>query len=145
MRSRLAARVGRRGGFLLAWGVLFLFVALSLILRPPEVDPALFHTGLPLAVRVTKWTLCGVLAVGFAFRRGTGRDWPGFVALVAPLILDASSYAWGTVVYLLSGGTEGFAHGWLGAVQGVVFVVVILIVAGWPDPPQLVGGEERAR
>ena len=90
---RLKKRLGRRGGFLLIFGVGKTSYGLSLLLDPPASSP-----GLQLLTNVCSlrhwswlWIIAGLVTGASAFLR-VGRDLYGFVAALVPPTVWAIAY-----------------------------------------------------
>ncbi len=126
---------GRRGVFLLMFGVIYLVMGTSVLLVDasrftaiPLVGPFLDH---PLWGLM--WLAAGITAiVNGAMRAWTRSDEIGFGALLIPPGAWSIFYATSTVVHLATRGDEGRTAVSGFAVWALVWFVVVL-VSGWPD------------
>jgi hypothetical protein len=132
MRVAIRLHLRRRGALLLLLALLYLYVGAGLWMQPGEVDDALFHTHLPLWVRVGLWLVPAVVASVFAFKE---RDRWGWMVLVLPVVLRICSFIGAWVFWLVPGGVEGHADGLWRSLLYVFILGVILLGSGWPEPP----------
>lgn len=130
MLRRAARRLGRRGGFLLAFGSLWALYGFGQLMEPlPDTSgiQLLLHAW-PLDIWAWCWIACGLTAVTAA-PQPQGRDWYGFPALlliVAPWMCS----------YLVSWWPLGDnPRGWVTALIWAVAAVPVIVVAGWREPP----------
>lgn len=128
---RVRARLGHRGAILASFGVINILYGLSIAFRPPtrQYERTLLDAWMSRFDWGWCWAATGAVALFFAFVRPErqGRDWPGFVAAIAlPLIWFGAWLSAGIVR------TESYAI--LGSVIYLVWVVVLMITAGWPEP-----------
>lgn len=129
-----APTLGYRGAFLLLAATAWFLTGLQVATSPAGITGDLIHQQLPLWVSVASWWVPAAAAVVCAFLRV---DWPAFALLcVAPLI-RAFSYSWAWVTYVGSGGAEGLERGWAFAPGSMVMVGVVILIARWPDPPEV--------
>jgi len=142
-------RLGRRGGFLVAWGILFVLYGVGLFVQPlPEAPHATFllHEMIPPPIRAVLWVVSGLVALRYALARNPARDIPGYLALGAMPCVRMASYAVAWVVHLALGGSYGDPRGWVSTVFYAVFVATVVLVAGWAERPPAVnvGAEDEA-
>lgn len=134
--------IGRRGAFLLLFGVAFYTIGYSAfafpVLRPDLKFP---HEYLHPWIRLVLWCLAATIACVCAFRRAPGKDIPGFVALCLPVAERVVSYVIGIGIALILPGYEGLLRtGIAGAIVYLVMLFAIMVVASWPDPrPEFFG------
>lgn len=129
----LAAKLGRRGGVLFVLGLVFLIIGLKSILAPAEDDGRfILYTFLPVPIRGALWIIPATLAIFSSFRRGSGRDGLGFMALVIPATVVAFSYVWSFVGYLF--GATDWPLGWSSAAIWISILLLVLLVSGWREP-----------
>lgn len=128
---RFLTRFGRRGYFLLLFGIGWAVVGWS----------GLTYGMSPVAQQNLKaltdvvsyetlahmWLIAGVLAITASFFRQPGDDIFGFIALIVPVFLWTFSSFMAFV-----GGLE---RGLLAAAVYAVLAVSIYIIAGWPEAP----------
>lgn len=132
----LRDRVGRRGGYLLIKSVVYLihgWVYLTIPATPPLRAALRMPLEVaPLAVWGAVWLAAGLAAAAAAFARDPGHDRWGFLALIAVGSFWAVSYLWASI-----GGwsVTAFARGLLGAAFYAAIAGVVIVVAGWPEPP----------
>lgn len=132
----MRARLGRRGAFLTAWGILFVLYGIGLFLQPLPAAPHatfLLHEDIPTPVRAALWVGTGVAAIRYALAGNPARDIRGFVALAAMPTIRMASYATAWVLHLVLGGSFGDPRGWVSAVFYAVLVTTIVLVAGWAE------------
>lgn len=151
-RSELVRRLGRRGACLLLLAIVYIVSGLSIIIapgmdrfsRPGPGGTLQFMDGGWLGYM---WLVCGTVAaaIGAAHdrRRVAQHDALGFNALIIPAAMHAFFFAWSAVMFLVSGGVEGNSRAVTGLTTNVVVVVLILLVAGWPEPPEPPEKRER--
>lgn len=125
-----ARRVGRRGEFLLFLTLLDLLYGLSLLQPVPEArrspTVAFLADVMPLSWWAVLWLAvgCGCLAGSFATA-----DRVAFAAAAALKVL------WGSM-FLLGWWAGVVERGWVSAVIWLVFAVVVVRVASWPEPAE---------
>lgn len=124
---------GKRGTFLLLFGVLYCFLGAGVALVPIQPDADLFYQHWPVWVRAGLWVGSGLIAIGYAWQPPRRADAPGFLALyLMPLErVLANGVAW--VIYLVQG-HGGYRYGWLSALIYLFFMALVALVAGWPEP-----------
>lgn len=127
---------GRRGVFLMMFGIMYVCVGASALAVPsarfhaiPLMGPFLDHRLWGLM-----WVAAGLVAFanGFLRKRSHG-DEVGFMALLGPPGVWSIFYATSAVCYVATGGEFGRLNSISGLlVWGLVWTVVTLI-SGWPD------------
>lgn len=135
-REDMRRRLGRRGGFLLAWGILFALYGIGLFVQPLPNSPHatfLLHEMAPSPVRAVLWLLTGLVAIRYAFAHSPARDIPGFAALGVMPTIRMASYGVAWVAHLVLGGSYGDSRGWVSAIFYAVFVTTVVLVAGWAE------------
>ena len=121
---------GRRGSFLILFGLIYVAYGLSLYYATP--DAAVRHSmawlpaQTPLACCGATWALAGVIAGVHAFLP-IPRDRFGYMALAA------TAMAW-TVAYLVSWGLGYGERGWVSAIVFAALGAATLVVSGMPNP-----------
>lgn len=122
-------RLGHRGASLLLYGVVWLFLALSLSLT----DPASVYHAVSLHVWAALFAAGGAVAIVSAFRYGPSRDRWGWIALslTGSLWVARSLVVW---VLWLTTHTVGDHRTWLSAAVWVLITLKINIDAGWNEP-----------
>lgn len=134
LRRVVMRHLGRRGLFLLAWGVLFIVYGIGLYFYPlPETKlvAAIWHNAIPRDLRAALWIATGAVAAWSAFRRGPGHDTYGFVALTLMPVVRMSSYGYAWAVSVFT--AYGAPRGWVSATFYAVFVTTVILVAGWHE------------
>lgn len=127
LRLRVRRRAGYRGVVLILFGLLYIFIGLSIIGANDYADE-LVHTHLPTWFRVLLWAIPGVTAVAVA----TDHKWQvfGFALLFIPPSERAISYC----VAALTVPT-------LTRLPGVLIYLLILVtvamLASWPEPTEV--------
>lgn len=119
--------VGRRGAVLAYLALVDLLFALSLYRPPAEPAPGLrfLASVLPLEAWGTAWLVVGVVCAVGAFVHRVDRF--AFACAVAIKTL------WGGV-YLLGWAVGCIERGWVSAVIWLGLAVLVMILAGWPEP-----------
>src|SRR5262249_52293146 len=121
---------GRRGAFLLAFGMVWGLIGYGQISSPPP-DQRGLHLLLdrvPLQVWGWLWITAGVVAIVSAWMP-QGADRFGFLALslmVLPWVLS----------YLFAWWQGIFPRGWIAAALYGGLAIGIMVVAGWSEPPR---------
>lgn len=123
-------RLGRRGGFLTAFGAAWLVIGLGLVTAPAQVPPAtLMHVGLHIWGGV--WICCAVIALAAAwFPHQSKADMVGFLALMLP---DAV-WLGGHLTRWLD---DPSSRAWLAAAVWAAIFAAIFVGAGWREPTSM--------
>jgi hypothetical protein len=123
----------------------FVFIGVGILIddAPPETGNFLLHTLLPPPIRAALWLLPGIAALCAATHRGTGKDGYGFAALVVPVIIRCVSYLCSAIGYVF--GLTPWPYAWTYALTWSGLLAIILIIAGWPEVPELAKKKRRPR
>ena len=135
---RRPAHIGRRGAMLLLLGVLYVVIG-SGVFSEPVIDEGrylLLHQYLPDWLRFGLWATTGLIAVAFAFRPLGRSDAPAWLALYLMPAERVISYIWAFADFYLPLGGPGYERGWVGAALYSIVLGVVVICAGWPEPPE---------
>lgn len=141
--SLLATKYGHRGACLLGLGVVWVFFGASVMIDPQDPRPFVLHEMLPVWLRGALWISSGLAAAWFGLRGAEKDDTWGMVALVLLPVERLVSFgvSWGA--YVLTSGlhnlwpnieAQGYERGWYAASVWAVIVVLLRIIAGWPNP-----------
>lgn len=117
--QRIASRLGRRGHWLILWGVGWIAYGYGTV-SEPQTDRrglGLVTTLAPLHCWAWGWIGAGTLALAFAWLPAPW-DWPGFILAVFPPLMWATSY-------FTAGATGGLPRG---PYAGGLFLVIALAV-----------------
>ncbi|MEU8756200.1 hypothetical protein AB0C88_37510 [Streptomyces chartreusis] len=127
---RLRRALGRRGAFLLCFGMVWGLIGYGQLVspQPDQRGLRLLLNRVPLEVWGWLWIVAGVAAVASAFLP-QGSDRFGFAALslmVTPWIVS----------YLVAWGQGNFPRGWIASALYGGLAIGIMVVAGWSEPPR---------
>lgn len=142
MTAWLAHRLGRRGTFLLLFGIVYAIFGWSLLTTDTTPERALVFGWLPDQARAAIWFTAAAFALVFAWRRSPGDDTPGFLALIVPPIIRGVSFLWALLVWYVTDGEIGYPDGWAGAAIWVAVVGVVLLIASWAEPTGFVPSQD---
>lgn len=138
--SRL--RVGRRGTALLLFGSIFAVYGCGLISSPTPIPPGLevvaelvAYLGGPSDLPGGMWLTLALIGTAAAFLRDPIAQGLGFGALMLMPALWSLFYLVAWIAWLTPGTTWAFERGWAGSLVWGLFVGLILLIAGWPEPP----------
>ena len=127
---RLGRALGRRGAFLLSFGMVWGLIGYGQLVspQPDQRGLKLLLNRVPLEVWGWLWITAGAVAILSAFLR-QGSDRFGFFALslmVTPWIVS----------YLVAWGQGAFPRGWIASALYGGLAIGIMVVAGWGEPPR---------
>jgi hypothetical protein len=142
LTTRPPSRLGRRGSTLLLYGIGWLVLAWSIVVRPATADTDLFAF-IPTGLHVGLWVTAGVVAIMCAFHRRPGADSLGFTVSAVLAVIRAFTYGWAWVQSLVYAGGDRTA--WLGCLLWAVIAVKVTTDAGWPESPTMVGPRRKGR
>jgi hypothetical protein len=126
--TRLRCRIGRRGAALLAFAFIDLVIGWLLLDPQSRLIPsyrAVFAVAPPV-VWALLWIGAGLIVGVHAFLRV---DKFGFAAAILIKLLWALGLMASWLAYHAP-------RGWVGAATWVVLAGLVLIIAGWPEPPR---------
>jgi hypothetical protein len=130
--ARAKRALGRRGGVLLVFGVMYAVLGVKAFVEPTLDDGRfVLYAMLPVAARALLWLIPAALALGSLILRKRVGDGAGFAALVLPAGTMAFSYVWSAVAHLF--GITDWAFGWSSASIWLLILALILIVSGWGE------------
>lgn len=141
-RLRAFRIFGRRGLFLLLFGIVWLSYGIALLSiddQPPRFTmrnhPVPVLSWLDHQYSGIVWVLGGALGILAALFRTHrhGRDAAGFNALLFPPFVWVLGYTWSTFGYIITG-VYGRPTAVTGCLVWLIATSAILVVAGWPDP-----------
>jgi hypothetical protein len=130
---RFTAHFGHRATFI--WLISVCWVSMGAIIlvgSQPPIDH-LFHTYLPIPVRVAFWVFPAVLSSVVA---RSAYEWIAFPLLSLPAAERLASY-WVAAGFSMKDPSNATWVSWELAGRGMAYLVVILVmwlVATWPDP-----------
>lgn len=142
----IAKRFGQRGSCMLILGSIWMLFGLSIFLDPPVQHPFVFHEMLPSWVRGSAWVLSGVVAVFCGIRGPAKDDTVGMTALMVMPLIRLLSFTASWLIYVALAGAHwlnpsiavgGYERGWYAAAVWGLIVTLLAIVAGWPNPRQV--------
>jgi hypothetical protein len=144
-RSPFARRVGRRGLILIIGGLAWIAVGVTVIQTAPLSDRFTSPDAEPQTLDLFErpwtgvvWTGCGAVAVlvGALHDRtiAAQHDAVGFNAFLIPPMMWMFCYVWSVLAYWSTGGLSGSDSGVYGLTVWTLVSLVIIIIAGWPDP-----------
>lgn len=155
--SLLSEKYGHRGACLLGLGAVWVLFGISVMIDPQEPRAFVLHEMLPVPLRGALWIGSGLVAAWFGSRGAQHDDTWGMVALVLLPVERLVSFAVSWAAYVLTSGLHnvwpsieprGYDRGWYAAVLWMVIVILLRIIAGWPNPrqvlPFLTEGGDRA-
>jgi len=153
--DRMHRQLGRRGAFLLAWGILFVLYGFGFWFAPLPEHPhnqLIVHEYIPHQVRAVVWVLSGLVADVSAFRRSPGRDTIGFVAILIMPMIRSASYGFSALAWIVTASlpdlfvhTYGDPRGYVSAVFYLVFVASVIIVSGFHEDHGYAPPPDRGR
>lgn len=138
-RRGAAETLGRRGAFLLMFGLAYSVYGVAQLVRSTTPFAGLGVYGELLAQPPwgVVWATCGVAAIGCGlWRSRVGVDQLGYNALLVPPSVWTLGYTWSAILYLGTGGAAGAERAWASAVIWSALVVSVLVVSGWPEAPR---------
>jgi hypothetical protein len=139
--TRLAHHVGRHGLLLILLGLIWFVFGMVVIYipSPPRFTDAANPTAFGGLIERPGvgwlWITSGVVSWFSAFfRRLHQPDVVGFNALLMAPLLWVCFYIWSLVAAIASGGVYGLYRSVAGIAVWAVCIIMIIVVAGWPDP-----------
>jgi hypothetical protein len=147
--TRLARRLGRRGLVLILVGIAWIGVGLSVITDPRDRFSGPGESGGPLewadsGYMSVIWLVGGVIALTNGClhdRRVVSKhDSVGYNALFTAPFIWTILYIWSAVVYFASDKVHGSPFAIYGFFVYAVISLLIVVIAGWPDPQDPFGG-----
>lgn len=139
----MAKRLGRRGVLLFLGGMAWILAGLSMYAAPYErfSAPGYYPSVLEYFDQAwigLVWVAAGTVAMTagalHSRKRASTMDVVGFNAWLTPPLIFACLHFWSIVAWLWSGGTNGNVRSGFGLLIWFMISLVIVIVAGWPDP-----------
>lgn len=147
MDSRLVRRFGYRGSALIVLGVTWTLFGISVLIQPAtEARPFVLHEMLPLPLRAGLWIAAGLVGIAIGLRGAHHDDTVGMVALMLMPLERCASFTVSWLAYVITLGADtlhpsidvqGWSHGWYGAAIWLLIVTLVRLVAGWPNPRQV--------
>jgi len=131
---------GKRGEVLLLLGLAWILIGVGTVVVPPPPGN-LLHLLIPAPIRAGLWCGTGLVAVFYAWIPKTRSDGWGFLALYLMPAVRAVSYFIAWVDFSVDG-VGGYRYGWLAALFYTVFVGIVVVCAGWREPPPLLESED---
>jgi hypothetical protein len=140
----MGRRVGRRGLLLLLGGLAWILVGVGLLNQPVERFSAPGYQADSLLQWFDRawvgwvWIAAGVIALVTGGTRNRAlvsrHDAVGFNAWLTPPLTWLALYVWSGGTYLFTRGADGNDNSAVGTVTWALICLVIIVVAGWPDP-----------
>lgn len=132
-------RLGHRGLALLLLGLIWFVFGWGLFLEPEVPAPGAFHQMIPLPIRAAMWITAGSVAMAVGIKGRGGDDSWGHIALWVMPAERLLSYGGAWVLWLISAHTPveddlGYPNGWYPALVWLFVVVILRLVAAWPNP-----------
>lgn len=143
MPKRLSVRYGQRGSWLIILGVMWVIFGIGVFLEPIEDQSWVIVHYAPDWVRALVWVITGTVALTQGMYGPLHRDYPGHVALYLMPAIQVISFAISYVLYLGSAVIDafwtdvpliGWDRGWYAALVWLFIVVMIRLIADWPNP-----------
>jgi hypothetical protein len=134
--GRLIRTFGRRGVFLIMFGLVYVAIGVSAVSIPSQRFSAIPVMGPFLDNQWwgVMWIAAGVIAtVNGAYRSRSAADGPGFVALLCPPGVWSIFYATSAVTWFATSGEFGRVNSISGAAVWALVWLVVTLVSGWPD------------
>ena len=151
----LAARLGFRGLWLLVLGFIWCVFGVGLLVDPdPIAHPGVLHEHIDPHLRALAWGVTGLFAIVVGLRGLRGEDTFGHVALWVMPAFRLLSFALSWLLYLASDALAsagvpvprmGYDGGWLAALVWGLVVMMLRLVAAWPNPSPLSPTEATRR
>lgn len=136
-RDAWAITLGRRGVILRLLGIMWVLVGVSVLVAPHAPEYLLLDVA--PGWRAAMWIIAGAIALGFA-GRDQGEDKWGFAALYLPAAYRWLAYLYGVIDYFDdTHGRVGDLRAMVGVLSWGVILIVIRVIAGWPDPIDVEG------
>lgn len=141
--TRLAARYGMRGVWLMGFGTMWALIGVAGFIAHKPPQPGVIHEHIPIELRSLLWLATGGWAIVTGLRGPDIDDSHGHGALYAmPALLTCSYFvSWltflgTTAAHWLDPAAEviGFKLGWFAALFWAIFCVSLAFVARWPNP-----------
>lgn len=113
---------------LVAWAIGFSTLTQS-------ADPhGFFWNSLPQHMHGAVWFIGGTIGILHSFKLRPGSDTWGFIALVALAVFRSFLYFWSWLESLIFRSSSADSGDWLGAAVWAAITVLIMTIAGWPEP-----------
>lgn len=128
--------LGRRGAMLYLLGVMWTLIGVLTWITgfAPTLPDTLLHVMAGQYLLGGLWVVTGLTSIYHAYRVD---DALGFLALYLVPSFISFSFLIGWLDFITPGlGGEGYARGFQSLLIYVVFILIIVICAGWPEPPK---------
>jgi hypothetical protein len=116
--------IGFRGAALLIFGIIYVFMGVAITFNPAP-DPTLFHTQIPLPIRILIWAGAGAVAIVAAFLPRL--EVIGFALLFIGPAERFLSFGWAMIagpnLMRLTGVCVYLLH-----------TALVVLIAAWPEP-----------
>lgn len=141
--TRLAARFGWRGLWLMLLGAFFFLFGVGIVLDPLEPRPWVLYEMLPPVVQASGWWITGAVAFWQGSRGPDRNDAWGHVALYLMPAVRLLSFAVSWAVYAITWlGSRiglvdeviGYQQGWFAALIWSLISAMLALAAAWPNP-----------
>lgn len=139
MLAWLTERYGRRGTWLIVVGAVWVIFGVGILQQPTSPRPGVLNEMAPAWVNAAGWWITGAIAVWHGLH-GRGRDDSlGHAALYVMPAVRAISFALSWLAWVVTSWFEalpslGWAQGWYAAVVWAVVIIMMRLVADWPNP-----------
>lgn len=138
----MTQRFGHRGVWLIIIGAVYFAFGLGLLLEPERPAPGAFHQMLPLPLRAALWMGSAAIAIFVGLKGRGGDDSWGHMALWVMPAERLLSFGGAWLLYVISAISPiddniGYANGWYAALIWLFIVVMLRLVAAWPNPSEV--------
>lgn len=143
---KISDRFGYRGTCLIILGSIWILFGISTGIDSRPRHELVFHEHLPTWLRASAWIASGAVGV-LAGLRGKHRDDTfGMTALLVMPMVRMMSFTASWLIYLAlsawhwvdpSVHVAGYSGGWYSASVWALVVTLLVLVAGWPNPRQV--------
>lgn len=137
VHEHFSKRLGRRGTLLTLFGLGYGLYGAGQFLSGPATR---FGDLGPLTAVINShaigwvWVVGGAVGVAFGLRPRREVDGPGWVGVFIPLAVWSLLYHLSWSAGAVSGNEYGNARAWVTSIVWTVQTIVVLVIAGWPDP-----------